>query len=137
MTTMEVPMKAGTRIAGALACVLSVTAIAALPAGAEEAQGGAAKSACALSQAEQNGSLGADYVYSLKVRNLDCGKAKKLVKKFHECRHANGGANGHCSGVKGYSCKEKKLDSSPQLLQAKAKCEKGSKQFKQTFGETL
>ena len=130
-------MKAGTRIAAALACGLAALAIAAIPAGADQAKGGAAKSACSLSNAEQNGSLGADYVYSLNVRNLDCGKAKRLVKKFHECRHANGGANGHCSSVKGYSCKEKKLDSSPQLLQAKAKCEKGSKQFKQTFGETL
>ena len=134
---MEVSMKAGTRIAAALACGLAALAIAAIPAGAGQTAGGTAKSACALSQAEQNGSLGADYVYSLRVRNLDCGKAKRLVKKFHECRHAHGGANGHCSGVKGYSCQEKKLDSSPQLLQAKAKCEKGSKQFKQTFGETL
>ena len=130
-------MKAGTRIAAGLACALAVTAIVAIPAGADPAKTGAAKSACALSSTEQNGSLGADYVYSLKVRNLDCTKAKRLVKKFHECRHDNGGANGHCSSVKGYSCSEKKLDSSPQLLQAKAKCEKGSKQFKQTFGETL
>ena len=130
-------MKAGTSIVGTLACVLTVTAIAAIPAGASPAKAATAKSACALSNAEQNGSLGADYVYSLKVQNLDCGKAKRLVKKFHECRHDNGGANGHCSSVKGYSCTEKKLDSSPQLLQAKANCEKGSQQFKQTFGETL
>ena len=130
-------MKAGTRVVAALGCALAVTAIAAIPAGASSAQGGGAKSACELSSSEQNGSLGADYVYSLKVQNLSCDKAKRLVKKFHECRHDNGGANGHCSSVKGYSCTEKKLDSSPQLLQAKATCEKGSKQFKQTFGETL
>jgi hypothetical protein len=134
---MEVAMKAGTRVVGALSCALAMLAIAAIPAGASPAKAGTAKSACALSAAEQNGSLGADYVYSLRVQNLDCGKAKRLVKKFHECRHANGGANGHCSAVKGYSCTEKKLDSSPQLLQAKAKCTKGSKTFKQTFGETL
>jgi hypothetical protein len=131
-------MKAGTKLVAALACALAMTAMAALPAGASSARGATAKSAsCALSDSEANGSLGADYVYSLKVKNLDCGKAKKLVKKFHKCRHANGGANGHCSGVKGYSCNEKKLDSSPQLLQAKATCKKGSKKFKQTYGETL
>ncbi len=130
-------MKAGSRMAGALACALAATAIVAIPAGAEPAKGGAAKSACALTSAERNGALGADYVYSLRVRNLGCDKAKRLVKKFHACRHDNGGANGHCSGVKGYSCNEKKLDSSPQLLQAKAKCTKGAKKFKQTFGETL
>jgi hypothetical protein len=135
---MEVAMKAGTRIAAALACGLAALAIAAIPAGADPAaKGGAAKSACALSGAEQNGSLGADYVYSLKARNLGCDKAKRLVEKFHECRHDNGGADGTCSGVKGYSCNQKDLDSSPQLLQAKATCKKGSKKFKQTFGETL
>ena len=130
-------MKAGTRIGGVLACALVVTAIAVIPAGASPTTAGSAKSACALSSAEQNGSLGADYVYSLSVRNLGCDKAKRLVKKFHQCRHDNGGANGHCSGVKGYSCNEKKLDSSPQLLQARATCKKGTKKFKQTFGETL
>ena len=97
----------------------------------------AKSAACALTSSEMNGSLGADYVYSLKAKNLSCDKAKNLVKKFHECRNANGGADGTCSGVKGYSCNQKELDSSPQLLQAKATCKKGSKKFKQTFGETL
>jgi len=132
-------MKAGTRIGAALLGALAICALAAIPAAATSTaeSGAVAKSECALSQSESNGGLGASYVYSLKVRNLDCGKAKKLVAKFHECRHENGGRNGHCSGFKGYSCTEKKLDSSPTLLQAKAKCTKGSKRFSQTFGESL
>ncbi len=130
-------MKAGTRAGAALACILALTAVAVTGAGAEPAKRGASKADCQLSSAERNGSLGADYVYSLNVRNLGCDKAKRLTKKFHECRHDNGGADGRCGGVKGYSCSQKKLDSSPQLLQAKAKCEEGSKVFKQTFGETL
>jgi hypothetical protein len=136
---MEVLMKVGTRIGLALAAVLVLTAIAAVPASAGTASKPAVSkaSACSLSTSEINGGLGASYVYELKVSNLDCGKAKKLVQKFHACRHDNGGADGHCSSVKGYSCNEKKIDSSPQLLQAKATCKKGSKKFKQTFGESL
>jgi hypothetical protein len=124
--------------AGLMICVAAVIAvIAAIPAGASAPAKAPSKSACSLSQNEQNGGLGASYVYSVKARNLDCGRAKKLVKKFHECRHANGGRKGKCPSVEGYSCNQKKLDSSPNLLQAKAKCEKGSKVFKNTFGESI
>jgi hypothetical protein len=136
-TTMEVSMKAGTRIVCALACALAVTAVAAIPAGASSATAPtakAAKSACSLSASEQR-HLGASYVYTLNVTNLSCDKGKRLVKKFHECRHANGGADGHCNSVKGYSCNTKILDEAPTQFSAKAKCEKGSKSFKQTFGE--
>jgi hypothetical protein len=134
MTTMEVTMKAGTRIGAALACALALTAIAAIPAGASRAKAGTAKSACALSASEQR-HLGASYVYTLKVTNLSCEKGMRLVLKYHQCRHDNGGADGHCNSVKGYSCNEKILDSSPAQFSAKAKCEKGSKAFKQTFAE--
>jgi len=115
--------------------VAAIGAIAALPAGAKPAaKGASAKSACSLSTSEQR-HLGASYVYTLKVRNLSCDKGKKLVVKYHECRHANGGADGKCNSVKGYSCEEKILDSSPQQFSAKATCKKGSKKFKQTFAE--
>jgi hypothetical protein len=134
MTTMEVSMKAGSRVVTAFSCALALTAIAMIPATAGGDVAGAKRDVCFE---ETRRDLGADYVYSLKVRNLSCEKGERLVKKFHECRHDNGGADGHCSGVKGYSCTEKKLDSSPQLLQAKAKCTKGSKKFRQTFGESL
>ena len=93
-----------------------------------------AKSACPLSVSEQR-NLGASYVYTLKVKGLDCAKGKKLVLKFHECRHDNGGADGTCGSVKGYSCNTKILDESPQQFSAKATCTKGSKKFKQTFAE--
>lgn len=126
-------MKAGTKTMAALAAMLALGAIAAIPAAASG--GSASKASCSLSPGEQRGDLGADYVYSLKARNLSCDKAKKLVLKFNECRHDNGGATGNCGGVKGYSCKTKKLDSSPGLYQAKAKCEKGSKKFVENFGE--
>ncbi len=130
-------MKAGTRIGAALVSVLAIGAIAAIPAGASPGAGPAAKSGCSLSQDEINGGLGASYVYSLNVRNLSCDRAKTLVVKFHQCRHDHGGRRGHCNGVKGYQCDEKKGDSSPTLYQASAKCVKGSKKFAQTFGELI
>ena len=127
-------MKAGIKLGAVLGCALAIGAIAALPAGAKQAAASSAKAGCALSVNEQR-HLGASYVYTLKVRNLSCDKAKRLVKKYHACRHDNGGADGKCNSVKGYSCNEKILDSSPQQFSAKAKCVKGSKQFKQTFAE--
>ncbi len=127
-------MKAGFKLGAALTCALAIVALAALPAGAKHAAGGGAKSGCSLTPDEQR-HLGASYVYTLKVSNLSCDKGKKLVKKFHACRHDNGGADGKCNSVKGYSCSEKILDSSPQQFNAKAKCVKGSKKFKQTFAE--
>ena len=127
-------MKAGLTICAAVAAV-AVSAFA-IPAGATTPAKGAHKSECSLSQDEQNGGLGASYVYSLKTRNLDCDRAKKLVKDFHKCRHENGGRSGKCPSVDGYDCKQKKLDSSPQLQQWKATCKSGSKKFKQTFGES-
>jgi hypothetical protein len=130
---MEVTMKAGMKTMLALAAVLVCGAIAAIPAGAS---GGApTKSSCSLSHGEQRGDLGADYVYKLSARKLGCDKAKSLVKKFNKCRHEHGGARGKCPGVKGYKCSQKKLDSSPEIYQAKAKCVKGSKKFSEVFGE--
>ena len=126
-------MKAGLKLGAALTCAVAICAIAAIPAGAQ-AGGGTAKSDCSLSASEQR-HLGASYVYTLKVKNLSCDKGKRLVKKYHACRHDNGGANGKCNSVKGYSCNEKVLDSSPQQFNAKATCTKGSKKFKQTFAE--
>ncbi len=132
---MEVDVKAGRgfAVAVAMAMALSIGAIAVSPAGAAS-KASASKAGCSLSSSEQR-NLGASYVYTLKVRNLSCDKAKRLVKKFHKCRHNNGGADGSCNGVAGYSCKTKILDEAPTQFSAKATCRKGSKKFKQTFGE--
>jgi hypothetical protein len=124
-------MRAG--LASALA-MGAIAMVALIPAGASGDAGASDKTACSLSTSDQR-NLGASYVYTLKVTNVSCDKGKKLVLKFHECRHANGGADGTCNSVKGYSCKTKILDESPAQLSAKAKCEKGSKKFKQTFAE--
>jgi hypothetical protein len=134
---MEVAMKAGTRIGIAFAVVLSIAAIAAIPAGAgaaPTAQVGKA-STCTLSTHEQR-HLGASYVQTpLKVEGISCDKAKSLVKDYHACRHSNGGADGTCNSVDGYSCNEKVLDQGPYQFTAKATCRKGDSKVKQTFIE--
>jgi hypothetical protein len=120
-------MKAGIIVA---AIALAVVVIGGGSAGAS---GGPAKSGCPKSDVKAVS--GADYVYKLSAANLSCSKAAKLATKFNQCRHDNGGPKGHCGSVSGYKCSQKKLDSSPSLYQAKAKCVDGSKKFKEVFGE--
>jgi hypothetical protein len=120
-------MKAGITATIALGSAVALLAIGGATAGASA---GHAKAKCNADAVK-----GADYVYKLTAKNLSCGKAVKLATDFNKCRHSNGGATGKCNGVSGYDCSQKKLDSSPTLLQAKATCSKGSKKFTETFGE--
>ncbi len=121
-------MKAAIRKAVGVGSVIAVAAAVAAPA---HGDGQAKRAGCDISGIQQN--LGASYVNSVKARNLSCGKAIKLVKKYHQCRKDHGGADGKCNGFKGYSCKEKKLAESPAQYTAKAKCTKGSKKFVQNY----
>jgi hypothetical protein len=110
-----------------------IAALAAIPsAGASTASKGRT---CTLSTHEQR-HLGASYVQTpLKVKNIKCGKAKGVVKDFHACRHDNGGANGTCPKVDGFTCKEKIIDKGPYQFTAKATCKKGDSKIKQIFIE--
>lgn len=122
-------MKAGMRtlFAAALAA-LALAAMTAVPGGA----GASAekRGACDISGIQTE--LGASYVTSVKARNVGCSKALNVVKAYHKCRKDNGGRDGRCGGVKGYSCSEKR-ESSPSQYNAKAKCEKGDKKVVQTY----
>lgn len=128
-------MRAGTRTLGAIAAVLAVGAVAAIPAGAtadEAPAAGAKRAACDISGDERD--LGASYVTSLKVKNTSCKKGEKVIKAYHQCRKANGGADGHCnSRVEGFKCEEGDRESTPAQYNAKVKCEKGDKKVKSTY----
>ena len=124
-------LKAGTRWGAGLAAGVAAIALAAAPATGD---GGAAEKRGVCFEETRN-DLGADYVYSLKARNLSCDRATKLVEEWHKCRHQNGGANGKCNNFSGFSCNQRKLDSSQTLYQGKGKCVKGSQKFVNTFGE--
>ena len=135
-------MKAGTRIGAALACAARDVAIAALPAGAAPAS---------APRRPRQGSVRAEHrgdqrqprrllrLHAQGQRTSSCDKGEEAgARSSTSAAMPTAARDGTLQRrVKGYSCNEKKLDeSSPQLLQAKAKCMKGSKKFKQTFGET-
>jgi opacity protein-like surface antigen len=131
-------MKAGLRTC-ALAAIAAAAAMAALAVPAQGGQGGGdvAKAGCGLSVSEQrNLGISGTYVTSVKAKGVKCGKAKKLVSKFHECRKQNGGRDGNCGGFSGWNCGQKILDSSPAQYNAKAKCKKGGRKFKNTYTQS-
>jgi hypothetical protein len=71
--------------------------------------------------------LGTTYVTKLTATNVTCTKAKSVVKAFHRCRRANGGAKGRCtSRVQGFRCTETR-QSIPTQFDARATCRDGSR----------
>lgn len=124
-------MRAGVRTGLVAAIAASALIASAGPAVAED--GAASKRASCFSETRTD--LVADYVYSLKVRNVSCAKGEKLVIKWQECRKSNGGDDGDCNGVRGYSCDRKITEESSAQINAKVTCSKGSKLFKHTYGQ--
>jgi hypothetical protein len=82
--------------------------------------------ACDISGKQRQ--LGASYVTSLKVQGVGCTKAERVIKTYHQCRHANGGPAGSCnSSVLGFRCKDGKHTGVPNVqYNATAKCRKAS-----------
>ena len=110
----------------ALSALLALLAIpAASPARvAGEPQAQAARS-CPLSAYAQR-HLGTTYVL------------KELVKAYHACRHAHGGADGRCRSVSGYRCGEHRYNKSAFSYDANATCKRGSyKKVTQTYTQNL
>jgi hypothetical protein len=114
---------------------LPLLIVLAIPTAAQAGPVAHASKSCSLSSAEKGGSkpstLGATYVTSLSARHVSCGKAKRVVKAFHACRHQHGAA-GHCKHVKGYTCSEKRT-TGPGQYYSTASCKKGSKRVKHTY----
>jgi hypothetical protein len=132
-------MRAGTGLSVAL-CLAAIVGASAISAGASsgtDAQAAAAKRECDISG--QQTDLGASYVTSLKVRNTGCGKGKKVVKAFHECRKANGGRDGHCNHkVLGFKCNEGAREGVPDVqYNAKVRCKKGDKRVVHTYTQNV
>lgn len=126
-------MRASIRLGLALCALLGAGALVAGQAGAGAGEPEAGKRAgCDISGQETD--LGASYVTSLKVKNTSCKKGAKVIKAYHQCRKANGGADGRCrSRVEGYKCEEGDRESTPAQYSAKVKCKKGEKKVKSTY----
>ncbi len=109
------------------ALLVSLLTLLALPIAAGARPTAAAARTCSLTSAEKKTALGPTYTLKLKARGTSCGRAKRVVKAFHACRHAHGKA-GKCSKkARGYRCSEKRADVIPTQYDAHVICKKGSR----------
>ena len=99
----------------------------ALPAPASAALRG-----CSVAGKER--SLGATYVTSLRVQSTSCRRAERLVRAFHRCRRAAGGADGRCRRrVDGYSCSEQRPRRGPTQYDARVLCRRGGRRVHHAY----
>lgn len=110
----------------AIAAVALISAIAVGSGSASPTAQKAAFTACNIDGKQKT--MGASYVTSLKVQGVSCAKGEKVIRAYHQCRHANGGAAGSCgSTVLGFTCKDGKRIGVPDVqYNATAKCRKVS-----------
>jgi hypothetical protein len=65
-------------------------------------------------------SFGPTYVTNVTANGVACGKARKLIKAYHSAGAGN-------RTVNGYSCKQKRLATSPFQYDDSVTCTKGDK----------
>lgn len=110
--------------------ILFITALLAALVTAAPAQG--ALKRCSLAGKERK--LGATYVTSLKVSGISCRSAEGIVKAFHKCRRANGGADGRCTKrVSGFKCSESRFNRISTQYDAKVSCRRTGKRIDFTY----
>jgi hypothetical protein len=124
--------------AAAIAVAVGMTAAAGSGAASTGAKS-AAFEGCNISGKQKK--LGASYVTSLKVEGVSCAKGEKVIKAYHQCRKQNGPA-GRCGGsVLGFSCKDGKRQTVPDVqYNATAKCRKNSndnKRVKSSYTQNI
>ena len=87
---------------------------------------------CSLAGKERR--LGATYVTSLKVSGISCRSAEDVVKAFHRCRRANGGADGRCTRqVSGFKCTESRFNKISTQYDARVSCRRTGKRIDFTY----
>ena len=81
----------------------------------------------------------ASYVTSIAARGVSCRGARRVVKAYHACRKANGGANGRCnSRVLGFRCVEGRRQSVPGVQSSVGvSCSKGDKKVNSTYTQNV
>ncbi len=86
-------------------------------------------SAATCSVRGQERTFGPTYVTKLTVVNVSCTTAKRFVRSYYRCRIANGGKDGRCRRVKGYSCSERRTNVISTQFDATATCKSGSRRI--------
>lgn len=112
------------------ALIPSLLLLAAMPATAGSAPTAQASKSCNISGEER--SFGATYVTSISARKVSCGKAKGVVRAYHDCR----GSKKACRRkVKGFKCKQRILAESPVQYDARVNCKRGGKRVKHVYSQ--
>jgi len=95
---------------------------------------------CPLSfNQQQNGFPPASYVTSIRVFNTSCRKGKSVIRGYHKCRKANGGANGRCPNrVLRFRCTEGARQAVPGVqYSAKVTCRRGGRKIVSTYTQNV
>ena len=124
------------RLLLALTATVLVTAIPAT-ATADGPSAGASR-ACSL-KGQQRDFPPASYVTSLRVFNTSCRKGKSVIRGYHKCRKANGGANGRCRNrVLRFRCTEGARQAVPGVqYNAKVTCKRGARKIVSTYTQNV
>lgn len=80
----------------------------------------------------QERKFGPTYVTKITVTGVSCVSAKRLVRAYYKCRIANGGKDGRCRRVRGYTCTERRRGIRTQF-DATATCKSGSRRVVHTY----
>ena len=125
-----------------LVTALAATAlIVAIPATASaDGPSASASRNCPLSADQQrNGFPPASYVTSIRVFNTSCRKGKSVIRGYHKCRKAHGGANGRCPNrVLRFRCSEGARESVPGVqYSAKVTCRRGARKIVSTYTQNV
>jgi len=114
-----------------LAVLLAAAAllVAAVPASAPAADDGPIATAAKRCSVGDSRSYGTTYVLWIRARNISCRKAKRLVRKFHDCRQ---GARGRCPSPGRWRCRENR-DFGVGSFDSVVRCRKGGKRVKHRY----
>ena len=102
-------------------------------AGSQPPASARAASSCHISASEGEG-LGPTYVTSITVGGgASCGQAKRLVRSYYKCRVKHGGVSGHCGGVEGFRCSERRYGVIKVQYDATVTCTRGGESVRHNY----
>jgi hypothetical protein len=83
--------------------------------------------------------LGPTYAFRLSVSHTSCRNGRKLIRAYYNCRRSHGGRRGHCRGVLGYRCSERRYNQLKGVsFDARVRCSKGGgRRINHTYTQNL
>ena len=105
--------------------------VAATPASAPAAGDGPTATAARACSVGDSQSYGTTYVLWIRARHIGCRGARRLVRRFHECRQ---GPRGHCPSPGDWSCTENR-DSGVGSFYSTVRCAKGAKRVRHRYNQ--